>query len=261
MQTFESIAKEKAMLKVKVAPEPMLTEVIPELSQKLEPKIIKSDQESPQRQSRKDESEKQSQQKVIEDVEIIEIDEDPPQKHDPKSPQKLKKLKNRESKMSQNPSKLKDIESDSDPESPPKKKKLKPIESESDPESPPKLKKLKPIESESDPESPPKHKKLKPIESDPESPPKHKQPKVTKSEPESSEGSNLSDKIFKIMESENCPLTTPAIVAKVGSAYDKKIIEKMLQEQVTEGKLISKLCGKLAIYCINKKQKAGAVSA
>jgi TBPIP/Hop2 winged helix domain len=215
IQTFESIARERAMSKL--APEPMVTEVTSELSQKqTKLKLIKTDPESSQKQSKQNEmefsqeqskknepesSQKPSKQKVFEDVEVIEIDED--------SPPKLKKQKSHETELSQKPS------------------------------------------------------KLKVIEVDPESSQKHKKPKVIETVPESSQAPktpNLSDKIFKIMETENCPLTSPAIIAKVGTAYDKKMVEKLLQEQVTEGKLISKLCGKMAIYCVNNKLKAGAVS-
>lgn len=86
------------------------------------------------------------------------------------------------------------------------------------------------------------------------------QPKTPESSQKHSKPTPLSDKIFKIMESENRPLIMSAISAKVGTTYDKKMIEKLLQEMVEQGKIISKSLGKIVIYCINNKFSAGAVS-
>lgn len=69
----------------------------------------------------------------------------------------------------------------------------------------------------------------------------------------------LNDKIFKIMEIENRPVLISGILTKVGASYDKKMIEKLMQELVEQGKLISKTYGKMVIYCVNNKLKAGAV--
>jgi hypothetical protein len=70
----------------------------------------------------------------------------------------------------------------------------------------------------------------------------------------------LSEKVFKAVETAKSPLSIAEIHERVGKTYDKKMIGKILQEQVQQKRLIVKTFGKFVIYCINNKMRAEAVS-
>jgi hypothetical protein len=70
----------------------------------------------------------------------------------------------------------------------------------------------------------------------------------------------LSEKVFKAVETAKSPLSIAEIHEKVGKTYDKKMIEKILQEQVQQKRLIAKTFGKFVIYCINNKMRDESVS-
>ena len=77
--------------------------------------------------------------------------------------------------------------------------------------------------------------------------------KTTKSIP-------LAEKILRILEVSKSPLILTEIQEQVGSTYDRKLLEKLLQEQASQGKVLVKTYSKLPIYCFNNKIKAETVS-